>query len=235
MDIPSIFTCNCRTVEEFVPAMQHALIPTMKKLGLVFESTGTTRLSSGVSVLWAGSMHSLLPHGTGSEKGEFSVQPKMTSAPSPQTAVSVLFIQNSAQTLWLVISVSVDHWRSTSKEKTSDMMRWKLKFTSPSSCNYTCGVLLGHIPHLVWQLHGETRCLPIIRCCFGCLCRSINMVVTYPWMLLSSPCACRWKSLHLWKSVCCYQYKVFFATLSQRLVLWYELNWNWQFIWAFQT
>jgi hypothetical protein len=76
-------------------------------------------------------IHSLLPHGPGTE--ECHVHCKKQSATFPQTARSVLPFRNSGQTLCIMISTSVQHWRSNSmKYNCNMMMSWKPR------CNGGC-------------------------------------------------------------------------------------------------
>ena len=82
-------------------------------------------------VLSSVSIHSLLPHGPRTE--ECHVHSKTLSATSPQTGRTVLPFHNSGQTLCLMISTSVYHWRSNSMENTCRIMT-----TWQPRCNHRC-------------------------------------------------------------------------------------------------
>jgi hypothetical protein len=80
------------------------------------------------------------------------VQPNLTSAPSPQISGSVLSIQHSAQTVWLLISVSIIE---EALQRKILLTWWDESRDSPALIllhGIICGVLLGQIRHLVWQL-----------------------------------------------------------------------------------
>lgn len=98
-------------------------------------------------------VHLLLCHSPGTE-GECCLPKIPSTVTSPQTAGNILPIYDSAQTLCLVIFTSVDHWRSTSKEHGSDMMKWGVRHTDQIFlCRNQTSCIAGTVSHHD-RLHG---------------------------------------------------------------------------------
>lgn len=106
-------------------------IYSQQRRNLDSESDFSRLLPPVVPILSSVSIHSLIPHGPGTE--ECHVHSKTMSATSPQIGGNVLPFHNSGQTLCLMISTSVWYWRSNSMENICSIMK-----TWQPSCNDGC-------------------------------------------------------------------------------------------------
>lgn len=89
-------------------------------------------LPSGAAPLCSSGFQSMSLHGPAMNKENVLCIPKCYQQLPCRLFGNVLPIHLSAQNLPQAIPTSANHWKSTSKEKTSDMMRWKVR------CNSRC-------------------------------------------------------------------------------------------------